>query len=244
MNAPSREGVPPLRAPEDVDEPMEQNYSVDRVLLRRRLEFAGPLTAAFKEPKNKYTEKESSGLHRENHRQHFGRIGLRASSLSAGSTGKVATDRQQRILIFSEPLPHGNLVCDIESPLEIIKEQKSDSAENPSAGLSGGNAFACEESKTKVESTTVRSVQSSTHDDSLHDQEVPLFFDYDETDTTCGICLMEYEVNDVVAWSFIEQCKHAYHEGCIASWLHSSLESSSRRRPTCPICRHEFIIGG
>jgi len=232
-----------LRATEDINEPAEQDYSPDKVLLRRRLEFAGPLSPAFNKGTNKYNEDESSGLHLDDHRQQFGRIGLKASSLSTGSTGRVTTDeREQRIFIFSEPLPLvGNLMCDIESPF-VIEDQKSDSAEHQHAEHSG-NALACEESKTEVEPPAIRPVQIATHDDSWQVQEISLLLS-DEIDTTCGICLMEYQVNDVVAWSFIERCKHAYHEDCISSWLYSSLEISSRRGPTCPVCRHEFVIGG
>jgi hypothetical protein len=49
----------------------------------------------------------------------------------------------------------------------------------------------------------------------------------------CDICLGDYEIGDVIAWSKNVQCKHAFHADCITDWL--------TRRPTCPSCRQDYI---
>ncbi|CAB9502075.1 protein ligase RNF126 [Seminavis robusta] len=50
----------------------------------------------------------------------------------------------------------------------------------------------------------------------------------------CNICLLEYEVGDIVVWSRRPHgCHHAWHEDCLIDWL--------QRKPTCPSCRQEFI---
>ncbi|KAH7548079.1 hypothetical protein JRO89_XS14G0063700 [Xanthoceras sorbifolium] len=56
-------------------------------------------------------------------------------------------------------------------------------------------------------------------------------FEYDhplgERDTTCSICLREFEDGDDVR--VLPECKHEYHVHCIDEWLCS--------HSTCPICR-------
>ena len=63
---------------------------------------------------------------------------------------------------------------------------------------------------------------------------------FDERSTShglvCDICLDDYQVNQVVAWSKNVECKHAFHVDCISDWL--------QRRPTCPTCRQEYITVG
>mgnify|MGYP000688442697 CR=1 FL=1 len=50
----------------------------------------------------------------------------------------------------------------------------------------------------------------------------------------CNICLLEYEVGDVVVWSRRPNgCHHAFHGDCLLDWL--------QRKPTCPNCRQEFF---
>lgn len=51
---------------------------------------------------------------------------------------------------------------------------------------------------------------------------------------TCDICLIDYETNDVVAWSKNPACDHAFHCDCIMEWL--------TRKSTCPFCRHEYLV--
>lgn len=50
----------------------------------------------------------------------------------------------------------------------------------------------------------------------------------------CNICLLEYEVGDIVVWSRRPHgCHHVFHEDCLLDWL--------QRKPTCPNCRQEFF---
>lgn len=62
---------------------------------------------------------------------------------------------------------------------------------------------------------------------------------YDESDQClCFICLLKFDVDDVIAWSFNEKCNHSYHADCITYWL-------ARRQPrmmSCPVCRQAYLI--
>lgn len=50
----------------------------------------------------------------------------------------------------------------------------------------------------------------------------------------CNICLLEYEVGDIVVWSRRPHgCHHVFHDDCLLDWL--------QRKPTCPNCRQEFF---
>ena len=52
--------------------------------------------------------------------------------------------------------------------------------------------------------------------------------------TYCNICLLEYEIGDIVVWSRRPNgCHHAWHEDCLLDWL--------KRKPTCPNCRQEYF---
>ena len=55
-----------------------------------------------------------------------------------------------------------------------------------------------------------------------------------ERGTACDICLLDYRVGDVVAWSRNPQSDHCFHEDCIVDWL--SL------KPTCPSCRNDYLV--
>ena len=57
---------------------------------------------------------------------------------------------------------------------------------------------------------------------------------FGERGTMCDICLLDYNVGDVVAWSRNPKCTHAYHIECIVDWL--------LRRPSCPSCRQDYVI--
>ena len=91
--------------------------------------------------------------------------------------------------------------------------------------------------------------------------------DDDNHATQCSICLLPYQVGDIVAWSYNAQCPHAYHADCLLDWLHTPPDSlslqhrrqrndsghtASRRRRrlspplprrTCPHCRQEYMAG-
>ena len=77
-----------------------------------------------------------------------------------------------------------------------------------------------------------------------------------EVPNSCAICLIEYEVSDIVSWSANPQCPHIFHEQCIAKWFLSlgrlqticdiSLEDECAKnvlnyRLECPCCRQDFI---
>ncbi|PON41874.1 43kDa postsynaptic protein [Trema orientale] len=49
---------------------------------------------------------------------------------------------------------------------------------------------------------------------------------------TCSICLVEFEMEDVV--SQLSKCGHVFHVKCIESWLDSN-------HFTCPLCRSSFL---
>ena len=50
----------------------------------------------------------------------------------------------------------------------------------------------------------------------------------------CNICLLEYEVGDIVVWSRRpDGCHHAWHEDCLLDWL--------KRKPSCPNCRQIYF---
>lgn len=62
---------------------------------------------------------------------------------------------------------------------------------------------------------------------------------YDESDRClCYICLLGFDVGDVIAWSFNEKCSHSYHADCITYWL--ALRQA--RMMSCPVCRQAYLI--
>lgn len=52
---------------------------------------------------------------------------------------------------------------------------------------------------------------------------------------TCDICLLDYEVDEEVAWSPNLDCVHTFHKECILDWL--------MRKPSCPSCRKDYLDG-
>lgn len=50
---------------------------------------------------------------------------------------------------------------------------------------------------------------------------------------SCDICLLGFQVDQVVAWSRNTACSHCFHYRCIEDWL--------IRRPTCPSCRQDYV---
>lgn len=55
----------------------------------------------------------------------------------------------------------------------------------------------------------------------------------DESENSCGICLMDYKVGDEVAFSPNEECTHGFHTNCIVDWL---IDNNS-----CPMCRQDYL---
>jgi len=50
----------------------------------------------------------------------------------------------------------------------------------------------------------------------------------------CIICMMDYEVGDLVSWSRHRECRHAFHYHCLRSWLMTHQD--------CPICRRSYFV--
>eukprot|EP00934_Nitzschia_sp_Nitz4_P007331 Nitzschia sp. Nitz4//scaffold92_size79448//67430//68589//NITZ4_005402-RA/size79448-augustus-gene-0.35-mRNA-1//-1//CDS//3329560219//7321//frame0 len=55
-------------------------------------------------------------------------------------------------------------------------------------------------------------------------------------DTECAICVSTYEKADLLVWSGLGDCPHAFHHECILEWL-------CKGKKRCPICRHWFVPG-
>jgi len=55
--------------------------------------------------------------------------------------------------------------------------------------------------------------------------------DFMRTSNECAICMIEYDVGDVVIYS--THCRHAFHQDCILDWF-------SREKTQCPSCREVF----
>jgi hypothetical protein len=54
-----------------------------------------------------------------------------------------------------------------------------------------------------------------------------------ERGETCAICLLDYKVGDLVAWSQNLECTHCFHKDCISRWLDKKI--------TCPSCRADYL---
>lgn len=101
---------------------------------------------------------------------------------------------------------------------ECIDLERGEKEKDSSIGISSGYSRKLHESD-----STLHSAQTSP----------PM----DESEwargAACDICLLEYEPNDIVAWSRNPACSHAFHEDCIADWL--------VRKLSCPSCRQDFV---
>jgi hypothetical protein len=53
-------------------------------------------------------------------------------------------------------------------------------------------------------------------------------------DTTCAICLGDYQKGEIVCWSRNAKCNHIFHLECAGEWLMRNVE--------CPCCRFKFIL--
>jgi len=57
----------------------------------------------------------------------------------------------------------------------------------------------------------------------------------DTAKNTCGLCLLEYEINDKICT--LPCCFHKFHAKCLEPWLMT-------RFRTCPSCRTEVVVDG
>lgn len=57
-----------------------------------------------------------------------------------------------------------------------------------------------------------------------------------ESDCVCAICLDSFEVNQTVALSKNDCCRHAFHQACITEWL--------LKHEECPCCRSKLLVRG
>jgi len=55
----------------------------------------------------------------------------------------------------------------------------------------------------------------------------------------CAICLEEYHEGDTIVWSTNQNCQHAFHRDCLASYL-AKVTSVENSYP-CPCCRQNFF---
>jgi hypothetical protein len=51
--------------------------------------------------------------------------------------------------------------------------------------------------------------------------------------TCCDICMMDYELGDVVSQSNNSNCDHIFHKDCILDWM--------QKKHSCPCCRRNYL---
>jgi hypothetical protein len=73
------------------------------------------------------------------------------------------------------------------------------------------------------------SVHTDDEEEDCHDPTTTDEAQY--TKTECQICMEEFQVGDMVSWSF---CRHVYHQKCIQEWL--------LQHKGCPYCRRTMLI--
>ena len=54
------------------------------------------------------------------------------------------------------------------------------------------------------------------------------------TSGVCSICLLDFKVNEMIAYSENNECSHFYHRECIIPWF-------MKGNTSCPNCRRNFI---
>jgi hypothetical protein len=54
-----------------------------------------------------------------------------------------------------------------------------------------------------------------------------------ERGAACDICLLNFEIDEEIAWSPNGACTHSFHKDCILDWL--------VRKPSCPSCRQNYL---
>jgi hypothetical protein len=64
----------------------------------------------------------------------------------------------------------------------------------------------------------------------------------DNANTTCSICLLDYEHGEDIRRSY--HCKHVFHSQCMLSWLLSSSgqQQQAATLPSCPYCRKAIVL--
>ena len=52
-------------------------------------------------------------------------------------------------------------------------------------------------------------------------------------DSTCSICLMQFQAEDVITYSSNKACQHVFHQDCILRWIYI--------KNRCPCCHRTFL---
>lgn len=99
-------------------------------------------------------------------------------------------------------------------PIQVVRTGETSNTPKPDSGP----AQATEEAGKVVANARDIAVDSpqEAHD---HSDEI--------SEVMCSICYVPFEQDDLV--TFLPQCNHVFHKGCIAEWFKS--------HGTCPICR-------
>jgi hypothetical protein len=79
--------------------------------------------------------------------------------------------------------------------------------------------------RTTTTKTTTRKALNDTESDSIAESL---------EDTSCAICLGDYQKGEIVCWSRNAKCNHVFHLECAEEWLMRNVE--------CPCCRFKFIF--
>lgn len=117
---------------------------------------------------------------------------------------------------------------------EEIEEKGNDAEDDVESGKEGEAKSVEEDSNCSIEEMPPLESAEQLTDDPAGEPANETDSSARDRGTVCDICLLEFETGEAVAWSPNPACNHAYHEDCITDWL--------LRKPTCPSCRHNFIV--
>lgn len=201
----------------------------EKALLRRRLECVVSLREKRQGTSSESVESNeliNQLVYVQSHRQQFGRVAFRTTynCQPGAKPSLVASDPDDILLIFSEPL----------SPCGIAYFESNGCGKVETTADTPQNQNWCERTSCPHD---VEACHLCKDTELNCDAGAP-------PPPTCGICLIDYRVGDIVAWSFHESCRHAFHAKCITDWLETTLQGGRGRTATCPTCRQEIMHVG